>query len=401
MIYVNFHFMGNILFNFLPSRDAIVNKGYKRLLKLLAQYPAFRSHLYASSRTGLALKNDYPEVFKMIRDAVDDGWMRIEFNGYEHAAFNCLSPDSVRRQIEKGLETDAQIWETQPGGYWPSDCRWDPYAGCILREKGLKWIFLHQLDFKNSNPGGPFYADWKNLDLRRPILVRCPGGVRIPAFHYANVNYDLFRPGQNEAFFSQLDGLNNSAKDDACVSIGLDFETLPVLEVKGICQDAVQVMKEFLDKLGRLPFVTHAFAGEILERLPPRQEAFVRQAYWGHFGGAYPDGAQRILSLCGAAERDLLMCADLLALTGDTPENSARAKKIEAAWEYLLMAQNSEVWFTDPPTDANSHVFYPKEGLVMETIEQAMKALNTAREIKAALRDEYRHSCGKKRRPLV
>lgn len=34
MIYVNFHFMGNILFNFLPSREAIVNKGYKRLLEL-------------------------------------------------------------------------------------------------------------------------------------------------------------------------------------------------------------------------------------------------------------------------------------------------------------------------------------------------------------------------------
>ena|GEM_PF-3300765 len=393
MIYLNFHFMGNIMFGFLPSQEEIVERGYKRLLEMLSRYPEVRSHLYASSHTGEILKEKYPEAFQTILKAVDDGRLKIEFNGYEHAPFNCLSPDSVNKQVEKGLIKDHEIWGQwgeKPGGYWPSDCCWDPYVGYLLKSRGFKWAYFGSEHFKQSNPGGKYYPDWRNLDLYRPLSVRCPMNVKINGLCYSNPNYDLFRPEQMEAFFSQLEQLRLERKEDGYVSIGLDFETLLVLEVKGICPDGAQVFADFLERLRSAENIRHEFSDTILEIIPPKQETFVRQNYWGYYGGAYPDGAQRILSLCDTAERDLLMCENLLGLMDSKADSVKMGEEIEVIWQYLLEAENSEVRFTNPSLDEKAHVFYPKEHVVVETLEHAIKAFESARKLKQRLFVMYR-----------
>ena len=389
MIHVNFHFMGNILFNYLPGPEAIAQRGYAPLLALLEKYAKVRSHVYCSSQTGMVLKNEQPETFERIQEGVREGRIEIGFNGYEHAAFNCLSPESVARQIRRGFEADEQIWGLKPRGYFPSDCRWEPYAGYLFKDYDIGWIFPAWSSVKLSNPGPPFYSDWRELDPYRPMLVKCPMGARVPAIVWENNNYELLLPEQTEAFFTLLDDLHRQRREDGCVAIEMDFEAILILEVKGMIEDATAVMEAFLDRLTRLDYVSHAFSGEMLRLMPPTQEVFLRPAYWGHFGGAYPDGVQQILSLCDRAEHDLLMCEDLLGLLGDTPEAAAARKTFEDAWDDLLVAQNSEVRFTDPPTDTAAHTFYPTEQLILKTYEHAIRAHETAAALKQRLFGMY------------
>lgn len=397
MIYFNFHFMGNILFNFLPGPKAIAERGYAPLLSLLEKFPAIRGHIYSSSRTGLIIKRDFPEVYRMIRKGMADGRIRIGFNGYEHAAFNCLSADSVMRQIQKGLATDQEIWEVKPRGYWPSDCRWDPYVGYALRDQDMGWVFLHREDFKVSCPGGKFHPDWKDLDLYRPLNLKCPLHTRLPAMLYSNPNYDLFKPDETEQWFAEFAALHTERRSDAYVSIGLDFETLLVLEVKGAVKEPARAVEVFFSRLVSLPYVRHTFADEVLRSMPPEQEAFARPSYWAHFGGAYPDGVQKILALCDAAERDLLMGEDLLALVGERPDTAGLKREMEQAWDHLLIGENSEVRFTDPSSDAGAHTFYPTESLILETYDHAIRAHEMARNIKQRLIGIYRDN---KRQPI-
>ena len=65
---------------------------------------------------------------------MSEGRIRTGLDGYEHAAFNCISADSVARQIRRGLETDRHTWDAKPHGYWPSDCRWSVRAGSASAE---------------------------------------------------------------------------------------------------------------------------------------------------------------------------------------------------------------------------------------------------------------------------
>lgn len=385
MIYLNFHFMANILFNYLSGPREIAENGYRRLLGVLEEYPHIRSHLYPSSRTGIVLKERFPGVFQAIRRAVSGGRMRIEFNGYEHAAFNCLSPDSTIRQIQKGLKVDAELWGNEPHGYWPSDCRWDPYVGYLFRDTSIRWVYLFWDAIKTSNPGGKFYPDWRDFDPYRPINIKCPMGARIGSLIDTECNYDLFRPERSETFFEKLQHLHTTREEDAVVCIGLDFETLPVLEVKEVAPDAERLVRDFLDRLTGLEYIRHVFTEEVLDRMPPVQEVFVRQAFWAHFGGASPDGVQKILSLCDTAERDLLMCENLLPLLPDSAEAEGLSQAVEEAWDHLLVGENSEVRFTDVRSDLGASTFYPNESLVLETYDHAVRAYETARDLKHRL----------------
>lgn len=311
--------------------------------------------------------------------------IRIGFNGYEHAAFNCLSPDSVNRQIAKGLEVDASLWEMKPRGYWPSDCRWDPYVGYVMRDLDIGWVFMHWEDLKGSLPGGQFHPDWRALDPYRPINVNCPMGVQIPAVLYMNPNYDLFKSEEVEKFFDQLATLHTQRQEDAYLTVGLDLETVLVLEVKGIAQDAASVVDAFFERLIGLPYVNHVFSDEVVRAMPPTQETFARPSYWGHFGGAYPDGMQKVLSLCDTAERDLLMCENILALLGDHADAAELSAQVENAWDHLLIGENSEVRFTDPDSGPDSHTFYPNAALVLETYAHSIQAYEAARALKQRL----------------
>jgi len=343
----------------------------------------------------MTLKQDFPEVHGAIRRGMAEDRLQIGFNGYEHAAFTCISPDSVVRQIRKGLEVDRGIWDAPPRGYWPSDCRWDPYVGHLMRDQDLGWVFLHRESVRISNPGGKHYPDWRELDLNLPFSIKCPMQARVPGVVYANINYDLFRTKDTETYFAELETANAQSPQGAYSAIGLDLETLLVLEVKGVTSDPLGAFESFLVRLSSLPYVEFAFTDDVLRLLPPRQELFVRPSYWGHFGGAYPDGVQKILALCDAAERDLIMCEDLLALIGEHPDTDGAAAEIEQAWDHLLIGENSEVRFTDPPTDENSHTFYPTENLVLETYDHAIHAYEAARRLKRRLIEIHRGNRGR------
>jgi hypothetical protein len=381
MINISFVFQGNMKFAWLPDEREIVENGYIPLLKILEEHSGVRSDFAFSGYSSLALKEQYPDAAEMIKKGIKEKRLSISTNGYEHIAYPFVSSECAEKNITKGLTADKSVWGVSDAeGFFPSDCAWDPLSGLQLTNAGVKWIICPAGLMNNAIPcGGKSSLSEYNPYL--PINALCPDGARIPFFFYQNNNYHIFEKSEDmEKWFLELEGLIKNSKDDLVVPIGLDMETILVLEKRGHITDGSECFKRFLGRLEEIQGVQFSFLGDFLRAHPPEDDIFVKHSYWMYGNGCWlPDGSQKLISVSDSAEKMILECE---ALIDSGLDCSGLKDEIETAWEFLLASHVTDAKFTD----RWDYPFpYPAPKVILKAYDNALAAEDLARKIKKNL----------------
>ncbi|OGV62708.1 MAG: hypothetical protein A3K19_24385 [Lentisphaerae bacterium RIFOXYB12_FULL_65_16] len=227
---------------------------------------------------------------------------------------------------------------------------------------------------------------WRGYGPLFRILAEFPQ-LRADLF-YRNNNYNLLLPEDMEVWFAELEQLKSQHTEDVLLAIGLDMEAPLVLEVQGYAKDGTQQFREFARRLAATDGVRFTLMGDYLREHPPKREVFIRHTTWHGYGHGFwgPDGSQKLISLCEAAERDILDCEDLL---GDGAENPKFRGDLERAWEHLMAALVTDAHFTDrwvQKSKGDSYPMrYPVARVILGALDNALAARQQARDLKRAL----------------
>lgn len=139
-------------------------RSFATVLKLMEEYPEYK---FMSSQAQLYefVKNDYPEVFERIKEAVKRGQWEIEGSMWVEPDTNVPSGESLVRQFligkrffKENFGVDTQImWEPDTFGY-------SPVLPQIIRKSGAKYFLTTKLSWNEFNrvPYDTFM--WRGID---------------------------------------------------------------------------------------------------------------------------------------------------------------------------------------------------------------------------------------------
>lgn len=395
MLYISFMFMGNLRFSYMPDRDFIVHEGYLPLLDLLKKYPEVRSDICSSGYTTLQLQKKYPEVIEKIKTGVAEGRINISANGFEHVFLTSLSIFAQEKLIRKGVELDKAVYGRQPSGFWPSDCLWDSTAIKPLSDNKVRWIYTGNW-IKESNPGGPYYNDWRDYDYFLPVRVQGPEDATIVNIHSGTGNFGIFCPPlQSKAHLEKLALIKERAQSgkDGIFLFAVDLECLAALKCKQYnVKQAEKYLAQFIEELLAMKNSRFAFADQFIDQHPPTRTVCLREKpCWRDSGGSH-SGHYQLDKTCDLAEQYLLELEDMFAARPDlaTP---AMKDELEKLWERFLFAMQSEPRMTgsdymwEPETNKceGQGVIYPPDYMVLEAMNDATHVLREARKLKQKL----------------
>ena len=381
MIYMGITFTANMRFGYLPSEDEIVNYGYIPLYEILAKFPQFKANLCFSGYSELTLAKKYPKVVDMVKKGISEGRFRISSNGFEHIPMPFVSYECTNKNILKGIETDQKVWSIkQPDGFVPSDGSWDPTIGLLAHKAGLKWVMCHRNYVTKEK-----LEEYKDIDPYHPVYAICPENTRVmvPLAHNRCAVLVL-REKDMDDWFNELKAISASRKDDVFMCATLDMEMPLAIKVQGYAENGIERFQRFIEKWTQMQGIEFTFIGDYLEKHPPKQEAYLKHSYWHWYGDGWckSDGAEKLVSICSSAERNILDCENLISAGYNAPEVRF---ELEQAWEHLLFALNSEAYFTDNLSGKNDGIKYPLARVNIDAYDNALKANELSKQIKIKL----------------
>ncbi|OGV69833.1 MAG: hypothetical protein A3K19_28940 [Lentisphaerae bacterium RIFOXYB12_FULL_65_16] len=398
MLSLSFMFMGNRRFSYMSDKRFIVERGYLPLLEAMRAYPQVRADICPSGYSTLKWLEESPEVVDAIRRGIAEGRLANSTNGFEHVYLPTISMRVQEMLIRKGVEVDRCVYGRQPGGFWASDCAWDSTVIKPLVENGVRWAYSSGW-LEHSNPGGPYYTDWRQLDLFQPTFVRGPAGTRLPVIHSHPTNYDiLLEEGAGPwalSYETLLATLRERAAsgNDGLFLIAMDFECLAVLECEQWRDKKRKPFSRLLDDLSALPGAQFEFVDEYLTRHPPEATVCLRE-YPPFDSKSWESGCKKLDTTCRQAEALIVEIEDWLAACPElaTPAVAAR---LDTLWERLLLSLQSEPRMTgygfqwdrtDNRNQCRDHcLIYPPDEMVLEAINDALAAWEGARALKRQL----------------
>lgn len=138
------------------SQTAYDPRGTERLLQLLADRDAKASFCWVGRAA-----EDQPEH---VRAAVDAGH-EIALHTWDHRAYNRMTGDEQRADMQRTMEVLTRISGTAPVGHKTASWKYDEATHLIAQEMGLLWVM--------DEPGGDLpYLSRPNLNL--PPFVQLP-----------------------------------------------------------------------------------------------------------------------------------------------------------------------------------------------------------------------------------
>jgi hypothetical protein len=388
-----FILMGNWRFSYMSDKRFIIDKGYLPLLELFRHYPELRSEILNSSYTTRKYEAEAPSVVEGIRRGVKEKRIGISTNGFEHAFLPTLSVPTQEKLIAKGVEVDRSVYGVQPQGFWASDCCWDSTVIKPLADNGVRWAYIGPW-IKSSNPGGPFYNDWKDYDPYLPVWVKGTENSRLAAFPSPYAQYDILLEKNAEQYKRFFAGIRERAdKGDGFAFIQMDFEVLAVLKSSMWNREKQVPMEKFIENLLALPKCSFGFASEYLDSHPPEKTVCLREGIPGEYK-PWDCGCRKLDTTCRQAEQYLMDVDDILAARPALASKGIR-QRVELLWERFLLSMQSEPRMTShrfmwDDEDGKNRcldkcVIYPPDEMVLEAINDATAAFRGARQLKREL----------------
>ena len=145
---------------------------------------------------------DLIAVFRQLRES---GSLEIIASAATHAVLPLHSRESQRAQILNGRDLHADLFRTDPTGFWLPECAYAPGVENILQEANIRWFVVdaHGLLFGNPRPCRAIYAPvftpagpaafGRDRDSSRQVWSAHGGYPGDPAYRefYRDIGFDL------------------------------------------------------------------------------------------------------------------------------------------------------------------------------------------------------------------
>ena len=156
-----------------PLKETIrkAAKTFANTLALMDQYP---NHVFAASQPWqyAQVKKYYPELFKKIRQRVQEGRWELIGNSWVEADSNVPSGEALVRQLLYGREFFLKEFGKASDVYWMPDVFGYSWAlPQIIKRSGMKYFFTAKLNNSDLNRFPHTLFEWQGTD-----------GTRIPAY---------------------------------------------------------------------------------------------------------------------------------------------------------------------------------------------------------------------------
>lgn len=370
MTYVCFSFLANITYALLPDRNAIVEKGYMPLLDTFDAYPEVSCELFFSGYTGLWLKDHYPEFVERVRQGIATGKYHLGTCTYSMPLIPSLSMTSTRKQVQTGLQIDAEIWGVRPHAFWPPHYAWDPTLTKVLSDEKVQWVLYWPQNIKNGCDCGPYYPSWDKLNPYLPFQVDGLNNTSVAGICCLGRNFNIIKDADPfEQMKGVLEEINAKTAEPALLVLDADTEMYYATECVGVARNASDRLRRLIDGLLNMNRARFCSIDAYLQRCNTRQRVFLPPG-----SGAVTSTAIKLQRMSECAEA-VVVEAERRLEAEDDGRRAALCDRLTQAWRLLLLSQNGDCRWMD---GSSGIPWKPYPDLIKECMKAAWKSQTIA-----------------------
>ena len=349
----------------------IVEEGYKQLLELYAKY-GLKANLFISGFTSQLLEQEYPDVLSFIKEHKGKEFQLGTYT-YTHPIPQLLNEKEFSKQMEKGLELDRSILNTETEGFLPPEFAFSHEMGEVLHRNGIKWFIALSSQIAKGLAAKGISQDPHfpcNVDLgNNASLIAVPAVYQLPDTPARF--FKLMMKGLLPVD-TVIEGVKKFAEahPNGTLLFKRDAETIFIDRFNSGFEKTFEVMDEFLEKLSALDCITPSWIEEVIAS----QQEFTTISLPDYLGNTkietFTEGdAQPIWELTQKV-RDAISDAEKAGLDSSI---------IEKAWDHLMLSHNSDgrigYWFSE--WNPGEHTVAPsRRNFVEENLHAALALLS-------------------------
>lgn len=343
-------FMYNVNMQFaemaVEKTHLLVRQGLEPLLDVLERHPAIKSAFFFTGYSDLYLQEQAPYIIERVRRGSQEGRYELGTYTYAHPVLSLLPYEDAYRQIRKGLECDEHVWGIRPTGLLLPEIAWDISLPHIMKRLNLEWVAIYKeivprYAQEETYPGSVWVRGI--LDSRAMALLA--------NYSLSSLLGDVLTGSTTvESLLETLMRLASQSGGDQLVVFKRDAEFLWYLSRDRLREDELpletaQRFDKILTAVSNLSFVEHIGLHHYLDEHPPEEEVYA-ESMSGHATlETWQRGKGREkLNTLEAEARGHIRAAQYaieLAAQGGADVSSSR-EVLEAAWDWLLLAENSD-----------------------------------------------------------
>jgi len=332
------------------KQDIYAELGYIPLLTLLEKHPKIKASLFIDGLTSKVLFEKFPEIVKRIKKGIREKRYELGTYTYSHPILSHIPYEDTIRQIRKGMEIEATLWQSNSKGIILPEGGWDPSLSKILKDAGVEWALVSPTTYKKD------FSEAEAKDMFSAFKLKGIYGSKIKTVCTTGLDESTWRVVEGELYEEEyFKRISRMLEDEVDIVVDKSdaefiYLALPRLTDTPWGEGNLEKLRPFVEKFNRilerlegLEEIEFVLVGEYMKKTETEREIALRPGSGWHKNlSQWLQGSEKIGYLTDEVRTEIKIVGYLLMFFEKQERGVKKTKTLlNEAWDKLMEAELS------------------------------------------------------------